>query len=223
MVAMSPSVTLKGHIKFSVKKIIAGGELASSTFTGPGELILAPPSLGDITNIRLAGNETWSVGKHAYLAYTQGINKDYKRQGLGKAIFSGEGLFIYKVTGTGLLWVSSFGAIIRKDVSLKVKCSLCRFNHVDLWDHSLRKAKSISSTTAILWRGTQTMSWNASLREASFPACLPEKALFASLRAPAQSSCRLGTHESLLLSLAAPLLKISRKLGDSRTFWRPSV
>ncbi|PNP43836.1 hypothetical protein TGAMA5MH_04118 [Trichoderma gamsii] len=117
MVAMSPSVTLKGHIKFSVKKIIAGGELSSSTFTGPGELILAPSSLGDITSIRLSGNETWSVGKDAYLAYTQGINKDYKRQGLGKAIFSGEGLFVYKITGTGLLWVSSFGAIIRKDLA----------------------------------------------------------------------------------------------------------
>lgn len=117
MVAMSPSITLKGHIKFSVKKIIAGGELSSSTFTGPGELILAPSSLGDVTSIRLSGNETWSVGKDAYLAYTQGINKDYKRQGLGKAIFSGEGLFVYKITGTGLLWVSSFGAIIRKDLA----------------------------------------------------------------------------------------------------------
>ncbi|KAM0458974.1 hypothetical protein ACHAO4_002363 [Trichoderma viride] len=117
MLAMSPSITLKGHIKFSVKKIIAGGELASSTFTGPGELILAPSSLGDITSIRLSGNETWSVGKDAYLAYTQGIVKDYKRQGLGKAIFSGEGLFVYKITGTGLLWVSSFGAIIRKDLA----------------------------------------------------------------------------------------------------------
>lgn len=118
MVAMSPTITLKGHVKFSVKKIIAGGELASSTYTGPGELILAPPSLGDITSIRLTGKETWSVGHDAYLAYTQGVIKDYKRQGLGKAIFSGEGLFVYKISGTGLLWVSSFGAIIRKDVSL---------------------------------------------------------------------------------------------------------
>lgn len=132
MLAMSPSITLKGHIKFSVKKIIAGGELASSTFTGPGELILAPSSLGDITSIRLSGNETWSVGKDAYLAYTQGIVKDYKRQGLGKAIFSGEGLFVYKITGTGLLWVSSFGAIIRKDVSLQVQYPLCWVHCIDL-------------------------------------------------------------------------------------------
>lgn len=116
MVAMSPTITLKGNVKFSVKKIIAGGELASSTYTGPGELILAPASLGDITSIRLSGKEQWSVGHDAYLASTQAVVKDYKRQGLGKAIFSGEGLFVYKMSGTGLLWVSSFGAIIRKDL-----------------------------------------------------------------------------------------------------------
>jgi len=44
------------------------------------------------------------------------VVKDYKRQGLGKALFSGEGLFVYKITGVGILFISSFGAIIRKDV-----------------------------------------------------------------------------------------------------------
>jgi uncharacterized protein (AIM24 family) len=47
----------------------------------------------------------------------QGVVKDYKAQGIGKAIFSGEGLFVYKVSGVGILWISSLGAIIRKDVS----------------------------------------------------------------------------------------------------------
>lgn len=91
--------------------------MTHSTFTGPGELILAPSSLGDITNIRLTGEEQWSVGRDAYLASTQGVTKEYKRQGVGKAMFSGEGLFVYKISGVGLLWVSSLGAIIRKDVS----------------------------------------------------------------------------------------------------------
>jgi uncharacterized protein (AIM24 family) len=117
MIAMSPTVTLKGTIKFSMKKLIAGGEMAHSTFTGPGELLLAPASLGDITNIKLSGDDQWSVGKDAFLACTQGIVKEYKRQGIGKAMFSGEGLFVYKMSGNGILWISSLGAIIRKDVS----------------------------------------------------------------------------------------------------------
>ena len=119
MISMSPTVTLKGAMKFSVKKLIVGGEISHSTFTGPGELLLAPNTLGDITSIRLSGSDSpWSVGKDAFLACTQGIVKDYKSQGFAKAMFSGEGLFVYRISGTGLLWIQSFGAIIRKDVSL---------------------------------------------------------------------------------------------------------
>ena len=118
MIAMSPSIVLKGHMKFSMKKLVAGGDMTSSTFTGPGELLLAPPMLGDITSLRLSGQEAWSVSHDGFLACTQNVIKDYKRQGLGKAMFSGEGLWVYKISGTGLLWLTSFGAIIRKDVSV---------------------------------------------------------------------------------------------------------
>lgn len=72
MIAMSATMSLQGAIKFSFKKLVAGGHMAQSVYTGPGELLLAPPSLGDITNIRLTGQETWSVGKDAFLACTQG-------------------------------------------------------------------------------------------------------------------------------------------------------
>ncbi|KAI0005239.1 DUF124-domain-containing protein [Xylariaceae sp. FL0662B] len=118
LIAMSPTITLKGEYKFSMKKLVAGGgEFGHSTFIGPGELLLAPNQLGDITTIRLTGDESWSVGKDAYVANTQGVSRDYKRQGLGKAMFSGEGLWVHKISGIGLLWITSFGAIIRKDLA----------------------------------------------------------------------------------------------------------
>lgn len=116
MVAMSPTITLKGSVKFSLKKLVAGGEMAQSTYTGPGELLLAPAALGDIVPIRLDGQQTWSVGKDALLCSTQGVTKDYKSQGFGKAMFSGEGLFVYKISGQGVLFVTSLGAIIQKNV-----------------------------------------------------------------------------------------------------------
>ena len=122
MIAMSPTVTLKGAVKFSMKKLIAGGEMAHSTYTGPGEILFAPSCLGDITTVRLTGSESWNVGKDAFLAATQGIVKEYKNQGISKAMFSGEGLFVYKISGIGILWISSWGAIIRKDVSAIAKC-----------------------------------------------------------------------------------------------------
>jgi len=117
MIAMSTTMTLKGNVKFSMKKLIAGGEMTTSTYTGPGELLLAPTFLGDISLLRLNGQEQWSVGKDAFLAATQGVVKDYKSQGIGKALFSGEGLFVYKISGTGIMWIQSFGAILRKDLA----------------------------------------------------------------------------------------------------------
>jgi len=120
MIAMTPTVTLRGNLKFSMKKLMAGGDFGHSTFTGPGEVIFAPPMLGDITTIPLSGNETWSVGMDAYLASTQAVIRDHKRQGLTKAMFSGEGLWVYKISGTGLLWITSFGAIIQKTVSFSM-------------------------------------------------------------------------------------------------------
>lgn len=118
---MSPTVTLRGAVKFSMKKLITGGEMATSTYTGPGEILMAPPFLGDMTTLRLTGNETWNVGKDAFMASTQGVVKEMKNQGLSKAFFSGEGLFVYKISGTGIMWISSFGAIVRKDLQPEEK------------------------------------------------------------------------------------------------------
>lgn len=120
MIAMTPTITLKGVMKFSLKKALIGGDMSKSTYTGPGELLLAPAAIGDITIIKLGGHEQWSVGKDAFLACTQGIVTEYKSQGLGKAMFSGEGLFVYKISGQGILWCTSFGAIIRKDVCFEL-------------------------------------------------------------------------------------------------------
>ena len=122
---MSPSVTLKVSVKLSLKKVIAGAHITHSTYTGPGEVLLAPPMLGDITNIRLSGDEEWSVGRDAFLACTTGVTKDLKRQGLGKAVFSGEGLFVYKIGGNGMMWISSSGALsgniyVRKSLYLSL-------------------------------------------------------------------------------------------------------
>lgn len=122
MIAMSPTVTLKGAVKFSVKKLITGGDIATSTYTGPGEVLFAPSYIGDITTLRFTGQETWNVGKDAFMAATQGVVKEMKNQGFSKAMFSGEGLFVFKISGTGICWISSFGAIIRKDVSFSSLC-----------------------------------------------------------------------------------------------------
>ena len=94
---------------------------------------------------------------HLLLTRFTGVIKDYKAQGLSKAMFSGEGFFVYKVSGIGILWISSLGAIIRKDVS-----SCCgSYNPGRVSDqNSFKKVKSTSSTTATWLRGTPSTCWN---------------------------------------------------------------
>ncbi|PYH89839.1 DUF124-domain-containing protein [Aspergillus ellipticus CBS 707.79] len=116
MIAMSPSMALRGSLSFGWMKALAGGQIARSTYTGPGEVLLAPSVLGDVTILRLDGSKDWLVGRDAFLACTTGIKMEYKTQGIMKGVFSGEGFFVFKFTGSGLAWMQSFGAIVKKDL-----------------------------------------------------------------------------------------------------------
>lgn len=119
MIAMSTTMTLEGKFHFSLKKLLVGGEMAHSTYKGPGELLLAPSVLGDIYILRLPEEtDTWKVGRDAFLAHTSSIKKEYKAQSLSKALFSGEGLFVYTMAGPGIIWLQSFGAVIKKEVCI---------------------------------------------------------------------------------------------------------
>lgn len=117
MIGMSTTITLRGTISFSWKKLLIGGSMTMSHYTGPGELLLAPSMLGDIIALHVDEPKEWKIGRDALLGYTAGIGHKHQSQGLSKGMFSGEGFFIYKITGSGILWMQSFGAIIRKDVS----------------------------------------------------------------------------------------------------------
>jgi len=119
MVSMSANVELQSQMKgglFGAIKRAAGGESAFvSTFTargGPGEVSFAPGAPGDIAGLEM-NNQAFFVQSSSYLAGDASLVVDTKWGG-AKTFFSGEGLFVLQVTGTGLLLVSSFGAIHRK-------------------------------------------------------------------------------------------------------------
>ncbi|KAJ5520160.1 hypothetical protein N7463_000613 [Penicillium fimorum] len=116
MIAMSTKITLRGHVSFSFKKLVIGGSMAMSHYTGPGEVLLAPPMLGDIIAHEINPKDKWYIGRDSFLAHTAGVHHEYKSQGLSKGFFSGEGFFVYEFSGNGIVWIQSFGAIIKKDI-----------------------------------------------------------------------------------------------------------
>lgn len=148
MVSMSANVELQSQMKggiFGAIKRAAGGESAFiSTFTargGPGELTLAPGAPGDIAAIELTG-QPFFVQSSSYLAGDASLTIDTKWGG-AKSFFSGEGLFVLLVQGQGLLLVSSFGAIYRKQLRTGERY-VVDTGHLVAWEgsmqYTLRKA-----------------------------------------------------------------------------------
>lgn len=122
MVSMSSNIDLNSELKggvFGALKRAVGGESAFvSTFTargGAGEVTLAPGAPGDVAGIEMQ-NQTFMVQSSSYLAGDTSLVVDTKFGG-AKSFFGGEGLFVLQVSGTGLLLVSSFGAIHRRTLN----------------------------------------------------------------------------------------------------------
>lgn len=148
MVSMSANVELqsqmKGGLMGALKRAVGGESAFVSTFTargGPGEVTLAPGSPGDVAGIELS-NQHFYVQSSSYLAGDAGLNVD-TRWGGAKSFFGGEGLFVLQVSGTGLLLVSSFGAIHRKRLAAGERY-VVDTGHLVAWEgttnYTLRKA-----------------------------------------------------------------------------------
>ncbi len=108
----------QGGIMKGLKRAIGGESFFMNTFTAsqPGDQIgLAAPLPGDIAHWPLSG-QTVYLQSGAYLASGMGIEVDSSWGG-AKTMFSSGGLVVLKVTGTGDLLVSAYGAIHAIDLA----------------------------------------------------------------------------------------------------------
>lgn len=107
-----------GGMLKGIKRMFAGENLFLNHFTANQQnqsLIIGPRLLGDIIHYQMTGG-TLIVQGSSWLASATDIEVDATWQGVGKALFSGEGMFWVQCTGSGDLWLSSFGAIYPVEV-----------------------------------------------------------------------------------------------------------
>jgi uncharacterized protein (TIGR00266 family) len=93
------------------RAVLAGESFFQNTYLAEGgsaKVALAPGVAGDIVPYELADGELF-LERGAYLASVEGVQCDSSFQGL-KGLFS-EGLFVLRITGTGLLFFSAYGAV----------------------------------------------------------------------------------------------------------------
>ena len=160
MVAMSDTIDVEGKLeggllgglgrmlsgeKFFFQKLVAN--------RGSGYVLLAPSTVGDLLNIEITPSTPYIVQKDGFFAGSDSLEISTKMQNLTKGLFSGEGFFVINVSGSGTLFVSSFGAI--HDVDIPAGETFIIDNaHLVAWpanvEYSIEKASSgwISSVTS---------------------------------------------------------------------------
>jgi uncharacterized protein (TIGR00266 family) len=145
MVARDTSVDMKtsmrGGLGAALKRKLLGGEsLFQNTFaaTAPGQTLwLAPAPEGSIQEIRLEPGVELFLQSGAYLASDPGVQLDTKWQG-AKGFFSGEGLFLLRAHGQGMLWFASYGAIHAVDIGQQIPGYICDTTHMVAFTPGLR-------------------------------------------------------------------------------------
>jgi uncharacterized protein (TIGR00266 family) len=118
MVTMDESIQIEtktgGGLGSVLRRSVLGGETLfvndMVATRDDSRLTLAPALPGDIVGLELAAGQELFVQSGSYMASSPEVVVDTKF-GAGKSFFSGEGLFLLKLTGPGTVLLSSYGAI----------------------------------------------------------------------------------------------------------------
>lgn len=121
MISMTPNVELEAKttgkgLLGSIKAAVGGESFFASLYTchsQPGELWLAPATMGDIIHTKISGRIYAQGG--AYLAGSPDLTISTK--GSFKAMISGEGLFLQEISGSGDVFFGSYGAVIERTLN----------------------------------------------------------------------------------------------------------
>jgi uncharacterized protein (TIGR00266 family) len=102
----------KAFFAAMARKAFGGETMFVNDFHGPqgGEVVLAPGLSGHIMHQLLDGQRTLFIQSSAYLASTGSVDTKLRFGGL-KSMFGGEGLVLQECSGTGDVWINSYGGI----------------------------------------------------------------------------------------------------------------
>ncbi|KAI9337309.1 DUF124 domain protein, partial [Obelidium mucronatum] len=114
LVSYTQGIIISGTIKVSLKLLFAGESSNILNIRGPGEATISNFGLGDIIALSMRNN-LWMAHRDAFLCMTQGIIKSTKAQSIGHS-FGNTGLWVHQFSGSGTLFLETFGAIMHKDL-----------------------------------------------------------------------------------------------------------
>lgn len=159
MVSMTPDLKMEtaargGILKSLARSVLGGESFFINTYTAPsagGEITLAPALPGDVQVMELQ-HETLMVQSGSYVASSEGIKVDTKWGG-AKTFFGSEGLIMLRVSGSGTLIVSSYGAIHPVELAAGQKYIVDTGHLVTFEDQLGFKVKKVSGWKSTLFSG----------------------------------------------------------------------
>lgn len=135
-----------------IRKFAGGETMFINRFTAPspGEIVLAPSLSGHIVHHQLAGGKKLFVQTGSYLASTGEVDTKVRFGGL-RSLFGGEGLVLLECSGTGDLWVNSYGSVIPIQVNGNFTVDT---GHIVAFEGELDfKVKSVGGFKSFLFSG----------------------------------------------------------------------
>ncbi|MEN6519219.1 MAG: TIGR00266 family protein [Methanospirillum sp.] len=142
MTYMTPNIQVntrmrqKGLLGSLLTSVVGGQSFFVVDFTaqaGGGEVGLVSAPVGDVDVLEVRPDHGFIIQKSAFVASESSVNLDVQWQGFTKGLF-GNGLFMIKVTGTGLLFINTFGAIDRHVLAPGERLTVDNFHLVGFSD-----------------------------------------------------------------------------------------
>jgi len=152
MVTMEATLDLKGKVKGGLIRALVRRLAQDESFfqqhiaatRGDGTCLLAPVLPGAIRLVE-CGASQYVVADGAFVAATEGVLMKVRMQGLGNALFAGNGGFLVgETSGSGQLAVSGFGAISVLQVEPNNDLIIDN-SHLVAWDSTLRYHVSVTT------------------------------------------------------------------------------
>lgn len=123
-----------GFLKSVIRRLVGGESLFLSEHTAPrmAFVSLAPTCPGCVLHREMKG-DSFFLTSGAFLACTPGMNLQTRFGGL-RALFSGEGGFLLKVSGQGDLFYNAYGGVVEKQIDDEYVVDT---GHVVAWEPTL--------------------------------------------------------------------------------------
>lgn len=123
---MTPSIQMSqtmntggggGGFMKGLKRVMGGGGLFLTKYTGPGAITFAAKVPGHIVPVDITPGQSYLVHRHGWLCGTSGITPSVGlQQSFRGGLYGGDGFVLQKLEGQGTAWIELSGELISYDL-----------------------------------------------------------------------------------------------------------